>query len=80
MFPFRRRHQPLPPRDFPLVLRQAWRIDISPRIGRLRALERLNGPRTERPPSIIERARRGRIAALNARATSASMFEVMAAE
>lgn len=78
MFPFRR--PPLPPRDFPLVLRQAWRTDISPRIGRLRALERLKGPRTERPPSIIERARRGRIVALNARATSAGMFEVMAAE
>lgn len=80
MFPFRRRRQPLPPRDFPLVLRHAWRTDLSPKIGRLRALERLNGPRTERPPSIIERARRGRIAALNGVAVERSEIGVMAAE
>ena len=42
----------LPPRDFPLVLRPAWRIDNNPRIGRLRALAAVAMKRkTARPAS-----------------------------
>lgn len=74
------RRQPLPPRDFPLVLRHAWRTDLSPKIGRLRALEPVSGPRTERPPRVIERARRGRIAALNGLAVAGREIGMIAAE
>ena len=72
--------QPLPPRDFPLVLRHTWRTDLSHKIGRLRALERRNGPRTERPPRIIESAQRGRIAALNALTPADREIGIIAAE
>lgn len=35
---FNKRPPALPPRDFPLLLRSAWRIDNTPQAGRLRAL------------------------------------------
>lgn len=40
-------------------------MDLPYKLRRLRALEALDGPRTPRPPSLIETARRRRIAALN---------------
>lgn len=40
----------LPPRDFPLLLRPAWRIDNTPQAGRLRALAFIaSRPKTPRP-------------------------------
>lgn len=52
-----RKKQPLPPRDFPLVLRQSWRTDCPARRGRLRALAGLALPRTPRPLTMAQKAR-----------------------
>ena len=40
----------LPPRDFPLLLRSAWRIDNTPQAGRLRDLAFIGyRPKAARP-------------------------------
>jgi hypothetical protein len=54
----RKKPQPLPEKQYPLVLKTKWRTDLlDPREGRFNALKGLTGPSTPRPLTMAQKAR-----------------------